>query len=196
MQPGLRLVMHGFAVVRLIVMSLIARPRLTLSRLLWLLGLAVGVAATQGVAWSQAATPSDPAVAAEAPTATLIIRLTNVPAQTQNVVVALFSSEETFLTEQTAYGSHDNAVIEGQTATVVIEEVVAGAYGIVVFADEDGDLHQSFAMGFFPIEHYGFGNNAKGLFGPPSFADTVLTVSTPQTAVDIELIAPPFDGLW
>jgi uncharacterized protein (DUF2141 family) len=129
------------------------------------------------------------------PGAKLVIRFTNVPSATVTVVATLFSSEETFLTADAAYESTADPAGDG-TATIILEDVVPGSYGLVVFADEDGDLHQTFSMRIFPAEYYGFGNNATGLFGPPSFSDTVVTVSMPMTETDLRLHAPPFGGLW
>ncbi len=189
------LVMGATDVVRLIVMSFMFKSPGAHSfwlRLSVVMGVMIGAA---GVAMGQDEPPLDEGVEVQAAGAKLVIRITNVPSEATSVVATLFSGEETFLTSGAAYESTSDPVGDG-TATLILEDVVPGSYGLVVFADEDGDLHQTFSMRIFPTEHYGFGNNVNGFFGPPSFSDTVVTVSMPMTEMDLRLHSPPFDGLW
>ena len=50
----------------------------------------------------------------------------------------------------------------------VFDGLAAGDYAVKVFQDSDGD--ETFDIGMFgPEEAYGFSNDARGIFGPPSW---------------------------
>jgi uncharacterized protein (DUF2141 family) len=79
-------------------------------------------------------------------------------------------------------------VIKGFTGTiaanksiVVINDLKPGKYAFKYFHDENNDekLNTNF-MGI-PKEGYGFSNNAKGSFGPPSFDKTVFEITKSDT---------------
>jgi uncharacterized protein (DUF2141 family) len=79
-------------------------------------------------------------------------------------------------------------VIKGFTGTitanksvVVINDLKPGKYAFKYFHDENSDekLNTNF-MGI-PKEGYGFSNNAKGTFGPPSFDKTVFEATKSDT---------------
>jgi len=80
------------------------------------------------------------------------------------------------------------AVIKGFSETItdgkcilVITELKPGKYAFKYFHDEDNDekINTNF-MGI-PKEGYGFSNNAKGTFGPPSFDKMVFEISKSNT---------------
>ncbi|MDR2926843.1 MAG: DUF2141 domain-containing protein [Cytophagaceae bacterium] len=81
--------------------------------------------------------------------------------------------------KQPLYGTV--AKVDTQEVTAVIDSVSAGCYAVVIFHDinDNGKLD----MGAFgPTEPYGYSNNAKGQYGPPSFADCAIKVED-DTAV-------------
>ena len=94
-------------------------------------------------------------------------------------VLSLFSSSESYpkhpLREETRLVDG-----EGQT-TFVLGQLRPGTYAVVVVHDEDGNgkLNRGF-LGI-PTELVGFSNNAKILFGPPSFDKTSFVLSEPLT---------------
>jgi uncharacterized protein (DUF2141 family) len=77
--------------------------------------------------------------------------------------------------------------LKNKKAELVFENMPYGKYSIKAFHDENVNnrLDKDF-MGI-PTERYGFSNNARGRFGPPSFASTAFTLSAPQMTIAIEL---------
>ena len=71
--------------------------------------------------------------------------------------------------------------IVANKSIVVINDLKPGKYAFKYFHDENNDekLNTNF-MGI-PKEGYGFSNNAKGTFGPPSFDKTVFEVTKSDT---------------
>lgn len=101
-----------------------------------------------------------------AQTATLEVNVNNIKSQKGSIRVGLFTTEKDFL---------KNAVkgkvvkISGTDVTVIFENLEPGDYALSVIHDENenGELDtNSFGI---PKEGFAFGNNAMGLFGPPTF---------------------------
>lgn len=100
-----------------------------------------------------------------------------------NLVVTLFSSEESFLNK----GEQKIIEVNDQKMMIVtFENLSAGTYAVSVIHDEDkdGDLNAGF-MGM-PTEDYGFSNDAKGMFGPPEFSEAKFQMSD-NTTIQISL---------
>ncbi len=68
---------------------------------------------------------------------------------------------------------------KGKTAVTFI--VPRGNYAVAAFHDEDGDGGLSTNFFGIPNEGFGFGNDARGSMGPPSFKDCVVNVSNGGT---------------
>lgn len=75
----------------------------------------------------------------------------------------------------------------GLTAEVVFQDLASGVYALAVFhdLDDDGVLDKNpFGL---PTEPYGFSNEARGKFGPPSYADASFEFSGEATEVRVTL---------
>lgn len=82
------------------------------------------------------------------------------------VLIAVYNSEDSFMKKHTVSAKQK---VSDKQVIVVIEGVKTGDYAISMFHDENDNekLDKNF-MGI-PNEPYGFSNDAKGSFGPPSF---------------------------
>lgn len=102
---------------------------------------------------------------------TIIINFQGLRSDAGNVKVALADSKQN-------YKDHKNPFIglsvkvEGKNAVAVINDIPLGDYAVKAFHDEDAndDLNTNF-LGI-PVEDYGFSNDARGMFGPPSWEDS------------------------
>ena len=83
-----------------------------------------------------------------------------------SIRVGLFTNENDFL-KSASVGKIVKAK-EGEV-TVLFENLKPGDYAVSVIHDENenGELDSNFVG--IPVEGFGFGNNAMGAFGPPSF---------------------------
>ncbi len=97
---------------------------------------------------------------------TLRVEVSNVKEAKGTVNVGLFATEDTFLKKPT-FGKIVKA--DKEKVIAVFENLPNGTYAISVIHDENenGELDTNF-MGI-PKEGFGFGNDASGMFGPPSF---------------------------
>jgi uncharacterized protein (DUF2141 family) len=66
------------------------------------------------------------------------------------------------------------------------ENVPYGDYAVKVFHDENDNKKLDIGLRG-PKERYGFSNGARGLFGPPSFADAKVALTTPELQLEIAL---------
>ena len=71
--------------------------------------------------------------------------------------------------------------IVANKSIVVINDLKPGKYTFKYFHDENNDEKLNTKFMGIPREGYGFSNNAKGTFGPPSFDKTVFEVTKSDT---------------
>ncbi len=98
--------------------------------------------------------------------------------------IALFNSPEKWLGEQPIYSSTID--VAGQTVVWKINDVPYGNYGIAVLHDENknGKMDKNFVG--IPQEPYGFSNNVRVTFGPPTWEKSKFVVRGSITEVSIE----------
>jgi len=99
----------------------------------------------------------------------LEIRVTGAKANTGQVIGSLFLSEEKYLKETEL--SQTLAVDEHGDVSFTFNNLASGSYAVSVIYDEDMNGKMNSFLGI-PSEAFGFSNNVKGLFGPPSFDKT------------------------
>jgi uncharacterized protein (DUF2141 family) len=97
------------------------------------------------------------------------VRISGLKAKTSNVLVAVFESEAGFpnseLSSKTTVVSATNDQVSFSLALPRNQPVA-----MAVFQDIDGNGKLSKNQIGIPTEPYGFSNNARGVFGPPSFS--------------------------
>ena len=126
-----------------------------------------------------------PAILAQsAGQATVIVKVTGLRSEKGQVRIAVFNSSEKWLGEQPVYSSTIN--VDSQSVTWKIYDVPYGDYGIAVFHDENknGKMDKNFVG--IPLEPYGFSNNVRVTFGPPTWEKSKFVVKGSTTEVSIE----------
>lgn len=135
--------------------------------------LAVAIA---GLATGVAGAASPPAPAASGPELTVELRCAEAArCASGRFAVAVFREGGGFPHEDQAIASR-LVRSDGALTRTVFADLPPGRYAIAAYhdADDDGRL-TTWAMGL-PREAYGFSNNARGRFGPPSFASAAFTL--------------------
>ncbi len=112
------------------------------------------------------------------------VKVKNIKEQKGTIRVGLFTSEENFL-KKAVEGKV--VKVSGKEMNVTFENLAPGSYAVSVIHDENenGELDKN-AIGI-PSEGFGFGNNAMGMFGPPSFDDAKVVVDKNDVKQEIEL---------
>lgn len=117
---------------------------------------------------------------------TLTVILTGFDSDEGTAVVRLDSSEATFIRGEDFFRVA-SVEIEGGETRVTFADVPYGPYALSAF--HDANENKKLDQGDFgiPLEAYGFSNNARGQFGPPSYKDSAFTFTPDSTTVTIEV---------
>ncbi|HKK38237.1 MAG TPA: DUF2141 domain-containing protein [Cryomorphaceae bacterium] len=112
------------------------------------------------------------------------VRIKNIENDDSNVMVAVFRSYDTFLTED----MHRKEIVKVQNFTEAEIEfkLERGEYAIAAFQDKNknGDLDRNFFA--YPSEPFGFSNNFRPLIKPPHWTEVSFQVEA-EMVVEVEL---------
>lgn len=116
----------------------------------------------------------------------LILKVTNVKAAKGNIMVAFYQSADNFLGDDIYKG----VIIPVESTGEIrypINDLPKGSYAISIYHDknENGELDSNLLK--IPKEPYGFSNNARGTFGPPSFEKAQIEIVNEGQEVAIRL---------
>ena len=137
--------------------------------------LVVAVVAATGVGCVSTA-PEPPSPAPESENIVeLTVRVVGAESDGGWIAVAIYGSPETFA-ERREPAAAVRLPVEERGASWRVPVLRPGRYAIAAFHDRDadGELDRS-AVGV-PTERYGFSNDARGRFGPPSFDAAAVTL--------------------
>ena len=103
------------------------------------------------------------------------------------VKIALSNSHENYYHYPSPYRGA-SAPILGGIAIWTFEDLPYGEYAVKVFHDENGNDRLDTNLLGIPREDYGFSNNARGIFGIPSYAKArfVLGESSLQITIRVD----------
>jgi uncharacterized protein (DUF2141 family) len=110
--------------------------------------------------------------------------VTNLKNDKGKLVIAVFDSKEKFLKEPISELSLDIDE-EGEVAGE-FSDLTPGTYAIAAYHDknDDGKLNRIIVV---PAEDYGFSNDARNMFGPPSFKEASFEVGEQDTEVAFKI---------
>ena len=125
-----------------------------------------------------------------------ILALVNTPLHAQTVklnisgikhgqgqfLIQIFQGESNYNQNKPYQAKAVNA--KQNTLSVNFENVEAGEYAIRYFHDENSDGKLDKNLFGMPTEGYGFSNNPKINFGPPSFSDMAFIVDNKQSSTE------------
>lgn len=132
---------------------------------------------------SEANLPNVPVPAGES-TQTVSIHVSGLKSQSSNLYVAIFDSAEGF--PKPEHSSKTTTIsVDAESVEFSLSLPIASTTGIAIFQDLNGDgklTKNGFGL---PIEPYGFSNNARSTFGPPSFSQAAFNVSEKTSPIEI-----------
>lgn len=124
-----------------------------------------------------------PAARADDGGASLTIEIGNLAPQGA-VLLQLFDSEAGYDSGE-GVGAR-RVVVDSDSATVSFEGLAPGQYAFRLFHDLDSDGEMDTNPFGIPTEPFAFSNNARGRFGPASWADAAFTVSAGENVQRVE----------
>lgn len=87
------------------------------------------------------------------------------------IYVGLYNSDGDFMKTDKFFRQCITPV-NGENVECTLDDIPEGTYAISVFHDENGNGKLDTGTFGIPKEGYGFSNNARGMFGPPSFTES------------------------
>jgi uncharacterized protein (DUF2141 family) len=75
----------------------------------------------------------------------------------------------------------------GDRLSVVIPDLLPGKYAVAAYVDDNRNGKQDKNLLGVPKEIYGFSNNARGMFGPPDFAEAAFDIGENAATKSIQL---------
>jgi uncharacterized protein (DUF2141 family) len=118
--------------------------------------------------------------------ADLTVVVNNITSNAGNVMLGRFDSASTFPKTVTKFAMAAAAERDAVgRVTLVLRGLSPGTYALSAYHDLDANGQLNNNMLGLPVEPYGFANNARGSFGPPSFQ--AASVALPAQGLAIEL---------
>ena len=100
--------------------------------------------------------------------AQLKITVANIKKDSGTILIALYNSKDKFPNTNEAY-KEGRVKVKNKQAVFIFEGLAPGEYAVALFHDQnDNNKLDKSDLGL-PKEPYGFSNDAKAMFGPPSF---------------------------
>jgi uncharacterized protein (DUF2141 family) len=98
--------------------------------------------------------------------------------------MAVYSGEGNFMEKEL---TSKDVKVTGKEVVVVFENVKAGEYAISTYHDVDDNKELNTGFMGIPKEPYGFSNDARGTFGPPTYEKAKFKVAgDTKTSIKVE----------
>ena len=116
----------------------------------------------------------------------LIVKFEGMNSNFGNVKIALCNSSENYKDHKSPFIGK-TVSIDKNIAVIEIDDLPFGEYAIKAFHDEDANDDLNTNILGIPSEDYGFSNNARGLFGPPSWEEAKFKLDDETKLVKIKI---------
>ena len=114
----------------------------------------------------------------------LVIEFKGLKSDNGKVIIALCNNLENYDNHKSPFIGKFTS-IDNNRAKIEFEELPFGEYAIKAFHDEDANTDLNTNIFGIPIEDYGFSNNARSMFGPPSWEDAKFKFDRENQSMEI-----------
>ena len=118
--------------------------------------------------------------------AQLKISIANIKNDQGTILIALYNSKDDFPSTNKAY-KEGKAGIKDKQAVFIFEGLPSGEYAVALFHDQNNNKKLDKSDLGLPNEPYGFSNDAKAMFGPPSFKKAKFSYNGNPTDISITI---------
>lgn len=118
--------------------------------------------------------------------AVLQVDVTGLSSDAGDVHIALYDNPAAFPSSD-GMRVEKQAPIQARQTRFTFQDIPAGRYAVAVYHDENANHKFDQAIFGIPLEDYGFSNDARVFFGPPSFGEAAFDVADPETRIIIHL---------
>jgi uncharacterized protein (DUF2141 family) len=114
----------------------------------------------------------------------LIVKFVGLKSNVGEVKVALCNSSNNYEDHKSPFIGQD-ILIDNKKAIIEFDELPFGEYAVKAFHDEDNNDDLNTNLLGIPSEDYGFSNDARGMFGPPSWDDAKFKFGVEKQTIEI-----------
>jgi uncharacterized protein (DUF2141 family) len=128
-------------------------------------------------------------VSAALPAASLVVIVGNVQQDSGEVMAGLFFDHPADFPKSITKGMSAPAKQRDSQGRLrmTFSDLAPGSYAATVYHDMNSDGKLTTNLMKIPSEPYGFSNNARGAFGPPSFKDAAFTIGEEDLTIEIQI---------
>jgi uncharacterized protein (DUF2141 family) len=128
-------------------------------------------------------------VSSVTPAANLIVIVSNIQLDNGEVMAGLFFDNPIDFPKSITKGMSVPAKERDSQGRlrITFSDLIPGSYAATVYHDINSDGKLTTNLMKIPSEPYGFSNNARGLFGPPSFKDASITLGEEDLTIEIQI---------
>jgi uncharacterized protein (DUF2141 family) len=121
------------------------------------------------------------------PGAQLVITVDGLKPGVGTVRAALFANARDFPDMAKAMRLASVEAPEAAAVTLELNDVEPGTYALAVYQDTNDDQQLNKAKVGYPLEPYGFSENARRILGPPPFVDAAFAVDQDRVELSISV---------
>ena len=114
----------------------------------------------------------------------LIIKFDGLKNDKGNLIIALCNSSDNYKIDDKPFIGK-NVKLHDKNILIEFDDLPYGNYAVKAFHDENGNNKLDTNFLGIPSEDYGFSNNARGTFGPPSWDDAKFSVENSSQNIEI-----------
>jgi len=114
----------------------------------------------------------------------LVINFKGLKSDNGNVIIALCNNLENYDNHKSPFIGKFIPIVNNQTQ-IEFDELPFGEYAIKAFHDEDANNDLNTNIFGIPTEDYGFSNNARSMFGPPSWEEAKFKFDKENQSMEI-----------
>ncbi len=103
------------------------------------------------------------------------IEVTGAVNDSGKIAIAIFDAQTNFNQPAEATLAYAGDVVEGVTRWRIPREELPSSFAVAAYHDENMDSELNRNRFGIPTERYGFSSNARGIVGPPSFGEAVIS---------------------
>lgn len=106
----------------------------------------------------------------------LTVVIHDIPNNKGNIMLALYNNPDGFMDKDKTYLNRIVPATKG-VIRFDITGILQGNYAVAIYHDSNANGKLDKNMFGIPTEYYGFSNDARGKFGPPSFKDCEISIT-------------------
>lgn len=116
------------------------------------------------------------------------LKITGIPTVKGQLMIGIYDNAASF-PDQAKTRNELVVPVTAKTMEIDLTKILTPGEKVAIAVYHDANSNKKLDKNFFgvPTEHYGFSNDARGVFGPPAFLEAAIQISTEKQLLPIQL---------